>query len=73
MSLDHDEDLNTPEMKRLLRTLGARPSKSAEESRAQELSLIEAMTVPERMAMALRLGRRDRGLARGLPRGGHGT
>lgn len=66
---DHDEDLNTPEFKRLLRTLGARPSKSAEEARARELAAIDAMTVEERMLMALRLGRRDRAMLDGRTRG----
>jgi hypothetical protein len=57
-----DEDLDTPEMRRLLRTLGARPSKSAEDARAHQLAEIDAMSVEERMALALRLGRRDRAL-----------
>ena len=61
-----DEDLNTPEMRRLLRTLGARPSKSAEDARAHQLAEIDAMSVEERMALALRLGRRDRALGEGL-------
>ncbi|MCU0656324.1 MAG: hypothetical protein MUF64_14055 [Polyangiaceae bacterium] len=63
------EDLNTPEMKRLLRTLGARPSKSAEEARERELAAIDAMTAEERILMALRLGRRDRALRGGLTGG----
>ena len=63
--MDGDEDLNTPEMKRLLRTLGARPSKSAEEARARELAAVDAMTMEERMLLALRLGRRDRAMREG--------
>lgn len=59
--------MNTVEMKRLLRTLGARPSRSAEAARARELEAIAAMSVEERMLLALRLGRRDR-LARELKR-----
>jgi hypothetical protein len=55
-----DEDLNTPEMRRLLRTLGTRPSKSAEAARERQLAEISAMSVEERIALALRLGRRDR-------------
>jgi hypothetical protein len=62
-----DLDMNTVEMKRLLRTLGARPSRSAEAARARELEAIAAMSVEERMLLALRLGRRDR-LARELKR-----
>lgn len=69
MARDLDEDLNTPEMRRLLRTLGARPSKSAEEARERELAAIDAMTAEERILMALRLGRRDRAV-RGGPTGG---
>lgn len=68
--LDHDdEDLNTPEIKRLLRTLGARPSRSAEQAREQELAAIDAMTVEERILMALRLGRRDRAMLEGRSKG----
>ena len=58
--MDDDADLNTPEMRRMLRTLGARPSKSAEDARARQLEEICAMSVEARMALALRLGRRDR-------------
>jgi hypothetical protein len=47
-------------MKRLLRTLGARPSASAEAARELELVAIRAMSVEERMVLALRLGKRDR-------------
>lgn len=64
--MEHDEDLDAPEMRRLLRTLGARPSKSAEEARARQLEEIRAMSVEERMALALRLGRRDRALRASL-------
>jgi hypothetical protein len=64
-----DEDLDTPEMRRLLRTLGARPSKSAEEARERELAAIDAMTAQERILMALRLGRRDRAMRGGLAGG----
>lgn len=67
--MDADEDLNTPEMRRLLRTLGARPSRSAEEARARQLAEIDAMTAHERMLLALRLGRRDRALREGMPEG----
>lgn len=56
-------------MRRLLRTLGARPSKSAEEARERELAAIDAMTPEERILMALRLGRRDRAMRGGLTGG----
>jgi hypothetical protein len=68
VALEQDEDLNTPEMKRLLRTLGARPSKSAEQARERELAAIDTMSVEERMLLALRLGRRDRAMLAGRAR-----
>lgn len=52
---DDDEHL-----KGLLRTLGMRPSRSAEAARERQLEAIRAMSVEERMLLALRLGRRDR-------------
>jgi hypothetical protein len=55
-----EEDLETPEMKRALRTLGAKPSRSAEAAREREIAAIRRMSVEERMLLALRLGRRDR-------------
>jgi hypothetical protein len=57
-----DENLDTPEIRELLRTLGARPSRSAEAARARQLQEICAMSVEERMLLALRLGRRDRAI-----------
>lgn len=63
--MEGDDDLNTPEMKRLLHTLGMRPSKSAEQARARQLEEIGAMSVEERMRLALRLGRRDRVIREG--------
>lgn len=55
-----DESLETPEMRALLRTLGARRSRSAELAREQQLAEIRALSVEERMLLALRLGERDR-------------
>lgn len=57
---DPDDDLDIPAIRQRLRTLGMRPSKSAEEARARELREIEAMSIEERILLALRLGRRDR-------------
>ena len=57
------EELDIPTLRRLLGTLGARPSKSAQEARARQLAEIDAMSVEERMIRALRLGKRDRALA----------
>ena len=57
-----EEDLDTPEMRALLRTLGARPSRSAEAARAREIEEIRALSVEERILLALRLGKRDRTL-----------
>jgi hypothetical protein len=57
-----DEDLETPEMRRALRTLGARPSRSVEAARERSIEEIRAMSVEERMLLALRLGRRDRAI-----------
>jgi hypothetical protein len=54
-----DDELDTPELRALLRTLGARPSRSAEAARERQIEAIRALTVEERMRMALRLGRRD--------------
>ena len=65
--MEPEEDLETPEMRRLLRTLGARPSKSAEAARARQLEEIGALSVEERILLALRLGRRDRALQGAKP------
>ena len=70
--MEADEDLNTPEMKRLLRTLGMRPSRSAEAARERQLAEIDAMSVEARMLLALRLGKRDRALRKGGPKGESG-
>lgn len=61
-----DEDLETPEWKELLRTLGARRSRSAEAAREKALAEIRAMSPDERVALALRLGRRMRALREGF-------
>jgi len=61
-----EADLDLEEVRRLLRTLGMRPSKSAEEVRARQIAETNAMPPDERMRLALRLGRRDRAL-RGQP------
>lgn len=55
-------DRKTTEMKRLVRNLGERPSRSAEAARERELSEIRAMSIKDRILLALRLGRRDRAL-----------
>jgi hypothetical protein len=55
-----DENLETPEIRALLRTLGTRPSRSAEAARQRQIEEIRALTVEERMILALRLGKRDR-------------
>lgn len=57
-----DEDLETPEMKQALLRLGERPSRSAEAALAREIEAMRAMSVEERMLLALRLGRRDRAI-----------
>ena len=54
------ERLDTPEIRSLLRTLGARPSASADGARQRQLQAIRALSVEERMLLALRLGGRDR-------------
>lgn len=54
-----EDDLDLDEVRRLLRTLGMRPSKSAEEARARQIAETNAMSPEERMHLALRLGRRD--------------
>lgn len=64
-SMERDDDLDTPELRQALRRLGMRPSKSAEAARARELLEISAMSVEDRMLLALRLGRRDRALREG--------
>ena len=63
-----DDDQETSEIKRLLRNLGERPSRSAEAARARELAEIRAMSVKERILLALRLGRRDRALREAFER-----
>jgi hypothetical protein len=65
-----DEDLDTPEMRALLRTLGARPSRSAEAARARQIEEIRALSVEDRMILALRLGKRDRAVQALAPQGG---
>jgi hypothetical protein len=55
-----ESPLNTPRMKELLRTLGMRPSRSAEAARATQIAETFRLSVAERMELALRLGRRDR-------------
>ena len=57
-----DEDLETPEMRRALFLLGERPSHSAEAARARAIEEMRAMSVRDRMLLALRLGRRDRAI-----------
>ena len=66
---DHEteERLETPEMRALLRTLGARPSRSAELARERQLAEIRALSVEERMLLALRLGERDRAVRGSSP------
>lgn len=64
--MDEALDLDNPEWKQLLRTLGARPSRSAEAARERELAEIRAMSAAERIALALRLGRRARALREGF-------
>ena len=61
-----DEDLETPEWKELVRTLGRRPSHSADAAREKALAEIWAMSPDERIALALRLGRRMRALREGF-------
>ena len=63
-----DDDRETTEMERLLRNLGERPSRSAETARAHELAEIRAMSVKERILLALRLGRRDRAIREAFER-----
>jgi hypothetical protein len=65
-----DEDLDTPELRALLRTLGARPSRSAEAARACQIEEIRALSVEERMILALRLGKRDRAVQAMATQGG---
>lgn len=55
-----DGCLDLDAVRRGLRTLGTRPSRSAEEAFERDLAAITAMTVRERVELALRLGRRDR-------------
>lgn len=62
------DDRETTEMERLLRTLGERPSRSAEAARERDLAEIRAMSVKERILLALRLGRRDRALREAFER-----
>jgi hypothetical protein len=58
------DDLDLDLVRECLRTRGMRPSQSADAARARDLAEVFAMTMEERMKLALRLGRRDR-LARG--------
>jgi hypothetical protein len=60
-----EEPLDLAEIRRLLRTLGMRPSRSAEEAFERSLEEVRAMTAEERILLALRLGRRDRALRGG--------
>ena len=64
--MDEELDLSDPVWKELLRTLGARPSRSAEAARERELAAIRAMSPAERIALALRLGRRTDALREGF-------
>jgi hypothetical protein len=57
-----NDNLETPEMRRALMLLGARPSRSAEAARARNIEEMRAMPVRDRMLLALRLGHRDRAL-----------
>jgi hypothetical protein len=57
-----NDNLETPEMRRALLLLGARPSGSAEAARARSIEEMRAMPVRDRMLLALRLGRRDRAI-----------
>jgi hypothetical protein len=57
-----DEDLNTPEMRQALRTMGERPSRSAEAAFARSLEDMQALSMRDRILLALRLGRRDRAI-----------
>ena len=57
-----DEDLDTPEMRQALLRLGERPSRSAAAAFAREIEEIRAMSVEQRVLLALRLGRRDRAI-----------
>jgi hypothetical protein len=70
--MDEALDLDDPVWKHLLRTLGARPSRSAEAARERELAEIRAMTAAERIGLALRLGRRARALREGFLKGKRG-
>ena len=63
-----DDARETTEMERLLRTLGERPSRSAEAARARDLEEIRAMSVKDRILLALRLGRRDRAIREAFER-----
>jgi hypothetical protein len=62
-----DEPLETPEMRALLRTLGTRPSRSAEAAWERQLAEVCALSVEERMMLALRLGKRDRAVREAAP------
>jgi hypothetical protein len=57
-----NDDLETPEMRRALLLLGARPSGSAEAARSRGIEEMRAMSARDRMLLALRLGRRDRAI-----------
>jgi hypothetical protein len=59
-SMSDDLDLDLDLVRECLRTRGMRPSQSADAARARDLAEIFAMTMEERMKLALRLGRRDR-------------
>jgi hypothetical protein len=67
--MDEELDLESPAWKQLLRTLGARPSRSAEATRERELAEIRAMSAAARIGLALRLGRRARVLREGFLKG----
>jgi hypothetical protein len=62
------DDRETTEMEQLLRSLRERPSRSADAARERELAEIRAMSVKERILLALRLGRRDRALREAFER-----
>jgi hypothetical protein len=63
-----DDDRETTEMEQLVRSLGERPSRSADAARERELAEIRAMSVKDRILLALRLGRRDRAIREAFER-----
>lgn len=66
-----EEPLDLAAVRRALRTLGMRPSRSADQAFEREVAELRAMSARERMELALRLGQRDREFRRragNLPR-----